>query len=203
MIPSQSKLHSRWEIFNVTQQLKFTIALFHTDSTSRSTFSYYNRKIEPLDPSLPSWYFRKFMFAAPVDPISQLSAFYLFPEWNFINRFAVSRNHIWTDTPWNYSQRGLFLPFPITRAAKAILGILTVTNRVSLRSNRNGERFPFRLDATIARTSTRILAEKGRVTFRHLSLQEDPTGYKEINRSRKCHRYNDRLENYSENYNYI
>lgn len=61
MIPSQSKLHSRWEIFNVTQQLKFTIALFHTDSTSRSTFSYYNRKIEPLDPSLPSWYFRKFI----------------------------------------------------------------------------------------------------------------------------------------------
>lgn len=74
MISSQSKLHSRWEIFNVTQQLKFTIALFHTDSTSRSTFSYYNRKIEPFDPSLPSWYFRKFMF---VDPISQLSATFL------------------------------------------------------------------------------------------------------------------------------
>lgn len=61
MIPNQSKLHFRWEIFNVTQQLKFTIALFHTDSTSRSTFSYYNRKIEPFDPSLPSWYFRKFI----------------------------------------------------------------------------------------------------------------------------------------------
>lgn len=102
----------------------------------------------------------------------------------------IHESHLDARTVKLFPTEDFFLSL-FTRAVKAILGILTVTNRVSLRSNQNGERFPFQLDATIARTTTRILTEKGRVTFRHLSLQEDPTGYKEINRSRKCHRYND------------